>query len=161
FLLPEMLGNAEAVARFTREARAAAKIKSEHVARVFDVAKLEDGAPYMVMEYLVGRDLAAWLQQDGRLSLEQAAEFVLQACEALAEAHTLGIVHRDLKPSNLFIVRRPDGSQTLKILDFGISKMTAGARNAGQGVGEPIHEPSMTTTSGLMGSPLYMSPEQL
>src|SRR5262249_42559045 len=85
FLLPEALGNTEAVARFSREARAAVKIKSEHVARVIDVGKLETGAPYMVMEYLDGGDLAAWLQQRGALPFEQAVDFILQALEALAE----------------------------------------------------------------------------
>src|SRR5580692_5941948 len=104
FLLPEALGNPEAVARFIREARAAVKIKSEHVARVSDVGQLENGSPYMVMEYLDGRDLAAWLKQRGAMSVEMAVDFVLQACEAIAEAHAVGIVHRDLKPANLFCV---------------------------------------------------------
>src|SRR5580704_5510198 len=102
FLLPEMLGNAECVLRFAREARAAVKIKSEHVARVTDVGKLENGSPYMVMEYLEGDDLAGMLEKTGRLPVAQAVDFVLQACEAIAEAHSLGIVHRDLKPANLF-----------------------------------------------------------
>src|SRR6188768_2820966 len=91
FLLPEALHNSEAVARFEREARAAVRIKSEHVARVSDVGTLDDGAPYMVMEYLEGIDLSVWLEQRGALPIEQAVEFVLQACEAIAEAHTLGI----------------------------------------------------------------------
>jgi serine/threonine-protein kinase len=152
FLLPETLNNAEAVARFAREARAAVKIKSEHVARVTDVGKLENGSPYMVMEYLEGSDLSAWLER-GALLVEQAVEFVLQACEAIAEAHALGIVHRDLKPANLFVVRRPDGALSTKVLDFGISKMTS---LSGSGPGD-----AMTKTSALMGSPLYMSPEQM
>jgi serine/threonine-protein kinase len=153
FLLPESLANAEAVARFAREARAAVKIKSEHVARVSDVGTLENGAPYLVMEYLEGGDLAAWLKEKGPLPIEQAIEFVLQACEALAEAHALGIVHRDLKPANLFVVRRADGLLSVKVLDFGISKVTrqGGAAEAA----------SMTRTSALLGSPLYMSPEQM
>jgi serine/threonine-protein kinase len=152
FLLPEALVNPEAVARFAREARAAVKIKSEHVARVTDVGTLPNGAPYMVMEYLEGGDLAAWLEQRGALPLEQAVEFVLQASVAVADAHALGIVHRDLKPANLFCVRRSDGQLSIKVLDFGISKMTdVGASAPG----------SMTRTSALMGSPLYMSPEQM
>src|SRR5262245_57586046 len=110
FLLPGALHNPEAVARFAREARAAVKIKSEHVARVSDVGTLETGAPYMVMEFLQGRDLSAVLAQNGAFPLADAAEFVLQACEALAEAHALGIVHRDLKPANLFLANRADGS---------------------------------------------------
>ena len=152
FLLPEVLEIPEAVARFAREARAAAKIKSEHVARVTDVGRLANGAPYMVMEYLDGEDLSAWLQR-GALPVEQAVEFVLQACEAIAEAHSLGIVHRDLKPSNLFCIRRPDGELSIKVLDFGISKALAGS-SSGPDLG-------MTKTQTMLGSPLYMSPEQM
>jgi serine/threonine protein kinase len=159
FLLPEALGDAEAVARFAREARNAVKIKSEHVARVIDVGTLPNGAPYMVMEYLDGGDLAAWIKQRGALPIEQAIEFVLQACVAVAEAHALGIVHRDLKPANLFCIRRADGQLSIKVLDFGISKLTErigpvqGTMTA-QGM-------AFTKTSVLMGSPLYMSPEQM
>ena len=153
FLLPEILAQTDSVARFAREARAAVKIKSEHVARVSDVGKLENGAPYMVMEYLDGSDLGVWLRERGPLPVEQAVEFVLQACEAIAEAHTLGIVHRDLKPGNLFVIRRPDATLSVKVLDFGISKSTTP-------VG-PGHAGAMTRTSALMGSPLYMSPEQM
>ncbi len=152
FLLPEALANVEAVARFAREARAAVKIKSEHVARVIDVGTLQNGAPYMVMEYLEGGDLAAWLEQRGPLPVEQAVEFVLQASVAVADAHALGIVHRDLKPANLFCVRRSDAQLSIKVLDFGISKMTDMSGSA---------PGSMTRTSALMGSPLYMSPEQM
>jgi eukaryotic-like serine/threonine-protein kinase len=152
FLLPEALGNAEAVARFAREARAAVKIKSEHVASVKDVGTLPNGAPYIVMEYLEGGDLATWLRQRGPLPIEQAVEFVLQACVAVADAHALGIVHRDLKPANLFCVRRSDGQLSIKVLDFGISKMTdTSSLASGSG----------TRTSALMGSPFYMSPEQM
>lgn len=153
FLLPETLTNADAVSRFSREARAAVKIKSEHVARVSDVGRLGNGAPYIVMEYLEGVDLSAWVRDRGRLSVEQAVEFVLQASEAIAEAHALGIIHRDLKPANLFVIRRPDGVLSVKVLDFGISKMTGAV---GQG-----SNASVTQTSGMMGSPLYMSPEQM
>src|SRR5450432_1955872 len=153
FMLREALGNAEAVARFAREARAAVKIKSEHVARVSDVGVLGNGAPYMVMEYLDGVDLSVWLAQRGALPVEQAVEFVLQACEAIAEAHTLGIVHRDLKPANLFVIERPDGALSVKVLDFGISKVTS--------LGSSAPDFGMTKTSAIMGSPLYMSPEQM
>jgi serine/threonine-protein kinase len=152
FLLPEAMKSAETVARFAREARAAVKIKSEHVARVTDVGQLESGLPYMVMEYLDGCDLSAWLRQHGPLPVEQAVEFVLQACIAVADAHAMGIVHRDLKPENLFCVRRSDGQLTIKVLDFGISKMTD---RLGQG------GPSFTRTTAVMGTPLYMSPEQI
>jgi eukaryotic-like serine/threonine-protein kinase len=153
FLLPETLANKEAVARFAREARAAVKIKSEHVARVSDVGTLETGAPYMVMEYLEGGDLSTWVAQRGALPVERAVEFVLQACEAIAEAHALGIVHRDLKPANLFVARLPGGVESVKVLDFGISKVT--------GLGVSGATESATKTSALMGSPLYMSPEQM
>ncbi len=155
FLLPEALHNSEAVARFVNEARRAVKIKSEHVARVTDVGTLPNGAPYMVMEYLDGSDLSAWLTERGPLDIEQAVDFVLQACIAVAEAHGLGIVHRDLKPANLFCVRRADGQLAIKVLDFGISKMT----DLGRGSEPP--RMSVTKTSAIMGSPLYMSPEQM
>jgi serine/threonine-protein kinase len=151
FLLPEALANPAALVRFEREARAAVKIKSEHVARVTDVGRLDNGAPYMVMEYLDGSDLSLWLSQRGPMGIEQAIDFVLQACEAIAEAHALGIVHRDLKPANLFCILRADGQLSIKVLDFGISKVTT--------PGAPGHE--MTRTSALVGSPLYMSPEQM
>ncbi len=153
FLLPSAIENTEAVARFEREARAAVKIKSEHIARVSDVGTLDDGAPYMVMEYLSGRDLSEVLQERGRLTLEDASDYLLQACEAIAEAHVLGIVHRDLKPANLFLTHRKDGSSCVKVLDFGISKITNPSGTD--------RDQAMTRTSQIMGSPLYMSPEQL
>jgi eukaryotic-like serine/threonine-protein kinase len=152
FLRPEMLASEEAVARFAREARAAVRIMSEHVARVLDVGALENGAPYIVMEFLEGGDLAAWLRQRGPLPVEQAVDFVLQACEAIAEAHALGIVHRDLKPANLFCIRGTDGLLSIKVLDFGISKVSDG---------DSASTASVTQTSTILGSPLYMSPEQM
>ncbi len=154
FLLPAAVTKPDVLARFEREARAAVKIKSEHVARVIDVGRLETGAPYMVMEYLEGGDLRSWLKERGAMATEQAAEFVLQACEAIAEAHALGIVHRDLKPANLFCIRRADGLLSIKVLDFGISKV-------GAGMGGSAPELDMTSTGAVVGSPLYMSPEQL
>jgi len=148
FLLPHALESGEAASRFLREARAAVKIDSEHVARVLDVGRLENGAPYMVMEYLEGTDLS--LHARGfSLAIEEAVDFVLQACAAMAVAHAVGIIHRDLKPANLFVTKRPDGSPLLKVLDFGISKMSV------------MDAPAiLTNTSAIMGSPLYMSPEQ-
>jgi serine/threonine protein kinase len=153
FLLPQSLGNGDAVARFLREAQTAVRIKNEHIAHVFDVATLEDGTPFIVMEYLEGSDLAAFLQQSGPLSVEQAVEFILQACEAIAEAHELGIVHRDLKPANLFVIRRADGLLSIKVLDFGISKNLSESK--------PALPVAMTDTMVVMGSPAYMSPEQM
>jgi len=122
------------------------------VARVSDVGTLESGSPYMVMEYLHGEDLAAWVRRNGAMAVPEAIEFLLQACEAIAEAHALGIVHRDLKPANLFVTRRVDGSACIKVLDFGISKLT---------VPGMAPEFGMTKTHTVMGSPLYMSPEQM
>jgi eukaryotic-like serine/threonine-protein kinase len=152
-LRPEMLENQEAVGRFAREARAAVRITSEHVARVFDVGTMENGASYIVMEYLDGVDLAGMVQARGPLPVGEAVEFILQACEAIAEAHGLGIVHRDLKPANLFSVRRPDGTVSIKVLDFGISKLTS--------LGASVPEMAMTKTTAMLGSPFYMSPEQM
>jgi serine/threonine-protein kinase len=149
FLLPEYAKHPEASARFLREARAAVKIKSEHVARVSDVGTLDSGAPYMVMEFLDGADLAQTLQRTGVLQVEDALDYILQACEAIAEAHSHGIVHRDLKPANLFLAKRADGSPLVKVLDFGISKVMGGTDNA------------LTKTTTAMGSALYMSPEQM
>jgi serine/threonine-protein kinase len=151
FLLPEYADNENAAKRFLREARAAARIKSEYVARVIDVGRLETGAPYMVMEYLEGRDLSA-LVSSGPLPIDDAADYVIQACHAMAEAHAAGIVHRDLKPANLFLAQRPDGTRVIKVLDFGISKGAAGG---------DLSEASLTKTSTMMGSPYYMSPEQM
>ena len=150
-LRAEMATNAEAVERFAREARAAVRITSPHVARVFDVGQLESGAPYMVMEFLEGGDLSNLIQKRGPLPIQEAVDYLLQACEAIAEAHAAGIVHRDLKPANLFCARRADGSVTIKVLDFGISKLTGGAAGA----------LNHTKTTAIMGSPFYMSPEQM
>jgi serine/threonine protein kinase len=152
FLLPEALNNPESVARFAREARAAVKIKSLHVARVSDVGTLETGAPYMVMEFLSGHDLSAVLRDRGPMRAADAVDYVLQACEALAEAHALGIIHRDLKPANLFMITGTDGAPCIKVLDFGISKLTTADSSGDYG---------MTSTQAIMGSPLYMSPEQM
>src|SRR5262249_49050 len=108
---------------------------------------------YIVMEHLEGCDLSAWLAEHGRLPVEQAVDFVLQACEALAEAHVLGIVHRDLKPSNLFCARRPGGTVSIKVLDFGISKIVTPP--------DPAMPLEATGEAALLGSPFYMSPEQM
>jgi serine/threonine-protein kinase len=137
------------VERFLREGKAAARITSEHVARVIDTGKLENGAPYLVMEHLSGADLAAVSKGNGPIPWSDAVDYVLQASEAIVEAHSLGIVHRDLKPANLFLTKRADGTPLVKVLDFGISKVDGGSRR------------DLTTASMLMGSPRYMSPEQM
>ncbi len=141
-----------AVSRFLREARAVTVLQSEHVVRVMDAGRLDDGLPYLVMEYLSGLDLDQMLAQRGQLPLEEAVEYLLQSMEAVADAHAAGIVHRDLKPSNLFVTMRADGSPLVKVLDFGISKAfdSTGANQV-----------SLTATSMTLGSPLYMSPEQV
>jgi serine/threonine-protein kinase len=151
FLLPDALKSEDAVARFTREARAMVKIQSEHIARVIDVGALEDGAPYTVMEFLQGRDLCAVLEESGPLDTELAVDYVLQACEAIAEAHAAGIIHRDLKPANLFLTTRTDGSSLVKVLDFGIAKSLDDLSMNG----------AQTNAGTLLGSPYYMSPEQM
>jgi serine/threonine-protein kinase len=153
FMLGEMAANESAVARFVREARAAAALSSEHVARVIDVGTLDTGAPYMVMEYLAGVDLGELLKRDGPMPIETAVGLVLQACDAIAEAHATGIIHRDLKPANLFLTSRIDGSPLVKVLDFGVSKAASASGRA--------EDPNLTATGSVMGSPGYMSPEQV
>jgi serine/threonine protein kinase len=169
FLHTRLLDRPGLVTRFSREARAAAKLESEHVARVLDVGALdvgaldvdslegsaagthtgEGGAPFIVMEYLEGCDLASLLAARGPLPPDEAVGLLLEACEAVAEAHSLGIIHRDLKPGNLFLANRTSGPPIVKVLDFGLSKFA----QAGEGV--------VTSDSSILGSPLYMSPEQL
>src|SRR3954470_23999068 len=154
FLRPDALTNPEAVGRFAREARASVQIKSEHVARVFDVGHLPDGSPFIVMEYLEGNDLGALLDERGPLPIKLAVEYVLQACQALAAAHSRGVVHRDVKPENLFLERRTQGLDVIKVLDFGISKVALTGSSF-----ESRHPLAQTTMA--MGSPTYMSPEQI
>jgi eukaryotic-like serine/threonine-protein kinase len=153
YILPSGRGNQVLVERFLREARASIKLKSEHVVRVFDVGRFQSGEPYMVMEYLQGCDLDELLQTQGPLPQETAIDCMLQAMEAIAEAHRRGIIHRDLKPANLFLAETETGDRVVKVLDFGISKLT-GELAAGQGM-------DMTKTATMMGSPYFMSPEQM
>jgi eukaryotic-like serine/threonine-protein kinase len=162
-LLPDHASNPDLVRRFLTEARAAAKLKSVHVARISDVATVESRArrvlPIIVMELLDGRDLATVVEEKGRLAPAHAMSFVLQACDAVAEAHALGIVHRDLKPANLFLVERRDGSPIVKLLDFGISK-SLGAIGGPSGH-RPIFGRGSAKETELVGTPAYMSPEQI
>jgi len=139
----------ETVMRFMREAQSAVKLKSEHVARIQDVGTGEDGLPFMVMEFLQGADLGQMVDAHGAMSVPVAVDLVLQACDAIVEAHSLGIVHRDVKPSNLFVSFRPDQSAIVKVLDFGISKSANGS------------DMSLTQTQSMLGTPAYMSPEQM
>lgn len=148
----KVLRNAHPVAaeRMIREARAALALQSEHVVRVMDVGR-DGGQVFLVMEQLEGADLASTLRRRGALPIAEAVDCVLQACAGVAEAHARGVVHRDLKPSNLFLTRRADGSPLVKVLDFGISK-TSDATDA---------EASLTGPAEVLGSPMYMSPEQV
>ncbi|MEO8554418.1 MAG: serine/threonine-protein kinase, partial [Kofleriaceae bacterium] len=148
-LLPEHIEQPLIVERFLREARASVRLRSDHVGRVLDAGRFEEGTPYLVMEYLEGHDLAVELRSVKQLPVAVAIDFILQACEALSEAHQLGIIHRDLKPANLFITRDQNGAAMIKVLDFGISKV----------VDDPASD--LTRTKVVMGSPPYMSPEQL
>lgn len=141
--------DAEATERFRREAAIVVQLKSEHVCRVMDIGQMPNGDPFIVMELLEGRDLEAVLVERGALPIHDAADYLLQACEGLAEAHALGVVHRDLKPGNIFVTQRPDGSPLIKVLDFGISK----AQRPG--------EDSLTAANDVLGSPRFMSPEQM
>jgi serine/threonine protein kinase len=147
---PELRARADLVRRFVREARTAVRLNSPHATRVFDVGTLDDGAPYIVMEYLDGIDLAAWLQRSGEVPVPFAAAIVSQVCDAIAEAHATGVIHRDLKPANLFVTQDQDGELLMKVLDLGICKLV-----------EPADAPADTTSTAALGTPAYMSPEQL
>ncbi len=147
-LKPELLNAADSVARFEREGRAAAQMTSANAARIFDVDLTPNGIPYMVIEYLDGHDVSQELRERGTLPVAEAVDIVLQACSAMAQAHTLGIVHRDLKPANLFLCPKGSG-HIVKVLDFGVSKILS----------EEI--PQTTTPSVSLGTPQYMSPEQI
>lgn len=152
-LLPAAGAIPGATERFLREARAAAALRGEHVARVLDVG-MHTGMPFLVMEHLTGKDLREVLRERGPLPIEELANYLIQVCDAMAEAHTLGIVHRDLKPANIFLTARPNGTPVVKVLDFGLAKVLDGA-------GGSVDDASLTTTGLVIGSPPYMPPEQL
>jgi serine/threonine-protein kinase len=149
-LLPDAAQSEAIVERFAREARAAARINSEHVARVLDAGSLPSGAPFLVMEFLEGCDLEELVDLQKTLAVTEVVDYLVQALEGLAHAHAVKIVHRDLKPANLFLACRPDGTNAIKLLDFGISK---------SGAARP--EDKRLTGHHVLGSPVYMSPEQL
>jgi serine/threonine-protein kinase len=142
FVRRELMANEDAVARFVREARSLARVKSEHVVRVHDVATLPDGTPFIVMEYLEGYDLATLLTKSGPLEPPLAVRYISQTCEALAETHAAGIVHSDLKPENIYITKGVEGPGRVKLLDFGISRIVT------------------DRTKTDLGTPGYMAPEQ-
>ena len=149
-MLPGALDDPDAERRFLREARASVRLKGEHAVRVHDVGRRPDGSLFMVMEHLVGTDLKTYLAERGPLPVEEAVSYALQACVGLGEAHDLGIVHRDLKPANLFLTKRRDGTPCIKVLDFGIAKQMANRQSQ-----------ELTKSGTVLGSPLYMSPEQM
>ena len=149
FLRRDLAERRDILSRFQREAEAAGALENDHVTAAIDFSISEDGTPYIVMEYLVGESLAALLVREGRLSIGRAADLVLQACRGVGAAHAAGIVHRDLKPHNLFVCRRDDGSDFVKVLDFGVAKLQA------------LDEASAATRTGVvLGTAAYMSPEQ-
>ncbi|WP_437957639.1 serine/threonine-protein kinase [Sorangium sp. So ce119] len=154
-LLPSTAADPEMCARFLREARIAARLRSEHAVKVHEVGRIAGGLPFLVMEFLAGRDLRVIRKKRGPLPLEEATLYVIQACDALAEAHALGLVHRDVKPANLFLTRARDGSPCIKVLDFGVSKVAvSGAASAEFGE-------TQTSTGQMLGTPHYMPPEQM
>ncbi len=150
FLNLEQIESEAALAHFLNEGRLAAKIHSQHAARILDVNMVPPAPPYIVMEYLDGQDLAHMLHQRGTFPVSRSVDYIMQALEAIAEAHIMNIAHRDIKPSNLFIVRRPDGRKDVKVIDFGISKNLLSSE-----------EHAATWQGALLGSPGYMSPEQV
>lgn len=163
FMRADVLTN-EYRSRFLREARNTVRLKSKHVSRVLDVGSLESGSPYMVMEYLEGVDLSEYLQERGSFAPSEACEYLIQACEAISEAHTHGIVHRDLKPANLFLTRGSGGEPVVKVLDFGVSKLLEPGSDPDETSrgGRRLHPDSVVTkASDLLGSPSYMAPEQV
>lgn len=147
-MLPHVAEVPEHAKRFLQEARIAARLKSEHAAKVFDMGRLPNGTPYMVMEYLHGEDLASLMKRETTLSLVEAVLYVLQALDALAEAHAIKLVHRDIKHANLFLTRGLGGAPIIKVLDFGISKTDA-------------VDGAITATGEVIGTPLFMAPEQM
>ncbi len=149
FLRPSVARDPVATKRFLREAAAAERIKSAHVVEITDVGELASGAPYLVMEYLEGATLEQHLAGGQRLPVERACDLALQIADGLAAAHAMGVIHRDIKPANLFVTRRSDGTDLVKIVDFGVSKILG---PDGQ---------KLTRTRTSIGSPLYMSPEQM
>jgi serine/threonine-protein kinase len=156
FLRGEAMSDPDLVARFSREARSAVSIKSEHVARILDIGTIDgSGTPFIVMEYLEGMDVGSALQLHGVFPVADVAEYGLHVCEALAMAHAKGIVHRDIKPENLFLTTTPHTGhiKVLKVLDFGISKAAL--------TGRALGDVPLVRTVQLMGTPLYMSPEQI
>jgi eukaryotic-like serine/threonine-protein kinase len=150
-LRPEFVADAEVLARFLEEGRACQRLIHPNILRVFETMQAEDGSPYLVMELLAGVPLSAYTANGGRVPLQQAITILQGILAGLAAAHAQGIVHRDLKPENVFLAREPSGQFQIKLLDFGIAKVMDAAGGMG----------SRTRTGALLGTPAYMSPEQV
>lgn len=150
-LRPEMKRDADVVARFNREAANASRIEHERIARVFDYGESDDGTVYLAMEYVPGQTLKALLAAHGARSPERTASLTRQVAEALDAAHRLGIVHRDLKPDNIMVIEDPELGDRCKVVDFGIAKAMGGDTG----------EKALTRTGFVIGTPEFMSPEQL
>lgn len=153
-LQPDLASNPVVVARFQKEARTAAALRSENAVRIYDVAKLPSGTPYIVMEKLVGEDLASYVTRKGALDPIEAVGLIIMACAATEEAHSLGVVHRDLKPGNLFLTHDRHGKPVLKVLDFGLARSVDPDSPVG-------YEHTVTRAHDVLGSPQFMSPEQV
>ncbi|PIE05699.1 MAG: hypothetical protein CSA75_03405, partial [Sorangium cellulosum] len=152
FIEMELAQSDEARTRFDQEARAAAKLQSRYVVGVFDHGIMPDGRPFIVMEYLAGETLEERVVARGRMTIAETAPIISQVARGLSKAHNLGIVHRDLKPENIFLADSPDDDeQVAKVVDFGIAKFTDGSPNGMS---------SSTRTGTILGTPVYMSPEQ-
>jgi serine/threonine-protein kinase len=149
FLTREAARDKSATERFQREAEAAGVVESEHIVHVFDSGTSEDGLPFLVMELLTGEDLRTRLQREGMLSVAQAIDIATQVLRGLVRAHAAGIIHRDLKPDNVFLCRRDDGTLLVKIVDFGISKLSHGRAAK-----------TLTRRGTVLGTAYYMAPEQ-
>ncbi|MBK9001393.1 MAG: serine/threonine protein kinase [Myxococcales bacterium] len=154
FLKPEATKNAAAVRRFMREARAATSVNHPNVIRIHDIFLLADGAPVMVMDLLSGESLGQKLEREKKIALPALAAIMLPVVSAVGSAHAAGIVHRDLKPDNIFLARTPDGRVSPKVLDFGIAKLNRNTPDAAESA-------NLTRTGALLGTPYYMSPEQV
>lgn len=149
FLHAHLARGRDAATRFTREARAAGELDSPHIAAVLDFDTTPDGSPFLVMEYLTGESLAATLSREKQLPVRRALAILLQICEGLDVAHQAGIVHRDVKPDNVFVTKPKDGAELIKILDFGVAKLT-----------DPEASGHVTQSGAVLGTPFYMAPEQ-
>jgi serine/threonine-protein kinase len=172
-LRPDASARPASIARFVREARTTMKLRSDHIVRVFDVDMIHGALPYIVMEFLDGQDLARILEAEGPLPVGRAIEYLLQGCEGIAEAHALGVIHRDLKPANMFVAQGKDGAACVKLLDFGVSKASFLELDVGEETKPSSERPIVTTpparpvpaeithTNAQLGSPRYMSPEQI